>query len=475
MANRMAEWLGPFIEQELDAAIAWKRGESESRNIKREPDAVKQEPRFRDDGSNLHSDVLLLDETKTLQLVFVFAVGNTAVRCVLSDGHTSVRARLSAESRNVLEKELEEAVTLDTRGDVFAVKELEVISTPYGPPEDFVLLVVHSLEYQYHLRKPVGDPRPIQERAQVRTLLEEVRSIRHVQESEDEAIEDALSPNIPSSPPVAMSQRSSQMAMPQRSPQVSSSPISGPVVTTQIPAQLPTRRRPPVPTMAHDGLEMEKGVNLDRPTAPNRTLSRATNVSESAESQKTRLLRILGNGDHASPDPTLPSETAPRSKIQDMSEQRSASEGLVPPDLPVHTAVRVPRASILAKYGRQKIPKAQQALLDKRFSWYEPGGINFPKPNVPIALLAQFNATNMPNATSLTGTQSSLNEEILWSQSQPSPEPVRRPELPPSTADSGSIQTSVPRALQSNGIRDPAEDYRELRRGHFQQQRLRKW
>lgn len=148
--------------------------------------------------------------------------------------------------------------------------------------------------------------------------------------------------------------------------------------------------------------------------------------------------------------------------------------------------------------GRKKLSEEQQESLLKPSAWYIPprpgsfgsrndvtntfrsggnpeaqsiGNLDTrkhvqPSPDVQMSSDEDMNATGISGPSQVASTHSTSDEEFPMSQWPPSPEPVRRPELPPnSTAESGDIEMALPRALPSR------MDPKKIR----WQQKMREW
>ena len=283
------DWVGPFIENELRAVIAWKQ------KVKTAKARDDLHSRFGDDGSNFSSEIVpsdLPDEPR-LQVSKVSSV-NDPVTLVVTDGFTRVKARLSDAAVAVLETEMDEKIDVEMKGDVFSIRQASVISTPMGPSDEHVQLAIKDLAYTYHLRKIVGQPKPIQEREKVVRLLGEITRLRHQQyavaEDRHESSPDPLSVDTVAGAAHNEQQHTrnvnntprSQRTIPQHhsSPPVASQQSS----TTQptIATQVPNRRRPSGPTLLNDGFEIEDGANLDRPVQGGFGVSTRTSSPPSA-------------------------------------------------------------------------------------------------------------------------------------------------------------------------------------------------
>ncbi|KAK4547145.1 hypothetical protein LTR36_001366 [Oleoguttula mirabilis] len=187
MAKALPQWLGSFVEAELAAVVKWNNDIKETPKIKNDPDS-----RFSDDGSNFRSAVGAphLSTSSKAQLIKVFTGSNPA-SVLLSDGQVSIRATLSEDAVAVLEDELEEKLSPDMKGDILSLAAVTLVSTPYGPADGHVQLYIDDWQYQYHLRKSVGDPKPIEKQQQVGHLLETIKHIRTQQYHDEDVGEHA--------------------------------------------------------------------------------------------------------------------------------------------------------------------------------------------------------------------------------------------------------------------------------------------
>ena len=166
MAKSLQPWLGAFIQKELAAVVEWRNQIQRAPKVKQDPDS-----RFNDDGSNFRSTVdspPLTVDCKAQILKVLSTAGSPTV--LLSDGTTSVRAKLSDNAVQTLEDELEEKLSLEMKGDVVSLFAVKVASTPYGPTEGHVQLEIDELQYQYHLRKTIGNPTPTEQHKEDRRI-----------------------------------------------------------------------------------------------------------------------------------------------------------------------------------------------------------------------------------------------------------------------------------------------------------------
>ena len=108
------DWLAPFIEKEINSAIAWKKNVKKASRVKHDPDA-----RFTDDGSNLRSIATanLLPADSKLQISKILSVKDP-VTVSVTDGFTCVKAILSRAVKNSLEAEIGDELDLDMQNDV---------------------------------------------------------------------------------------------------------------------------------------------------------------------------------------------------------------------------------------------------------------------------------------------------------------------------------------------------------------------
>ncbi|EMC94573.1 hypothetical protein BAUCODRAFT_25735 [Baudoinia panamericana UAMH 10762] len=371
MAGSLTEWLAPFIVAELQAVLAWSKALRGAPKIKNDPDG-----RFSDDGSNFKSIVLAHTTTsdRKVQLISVDSVGPCKVS--LSDGRHSIRCELSEQAVKALEVEMGEKLTQETRGDVFSIDDITVISTPYGPLHGLVQLHVGNVHYQYHLRKKQGEPSLISQHEDIVRHLREIERIRgHTLANREEASED--------------DNHFAQSAGPAFEKQ------SGSVKETQAStSQVGRRKRPRVPSLARDGFEVERGINLASPLPPNQSL-KVTAVQPMA-AQGAALLSLLGVG---KPKMAAQGET----RHVDASGQPESFSQSVTLQHQSTPSPRIPRVP----YGRRRVPFVQQRLLERSDSWYpSPPGQQFPKPSVPIDLLKDWNNQVQPDASPATKAQS---------------------------------------------------------------------
>ncbi|KAK3702923.1 hypothetical protein LTR37_014772 [Vermiconidia calcicola] len=423
------DWLGPFLEKELSAVIAWRKNVQGPSNVKRDPDG-----RFSDDGSNYRCVVAASDlpgDTR-VQVCKVLSAKDP-VTVLVSDGFTKVRARLSKAAVTTLEAEIEQNIDLETKGDVFTVQHATTVSTPIGPPDENIQLEIERIQYEYHLRKQVGQPKAIQERGEAQLLIQQVLVL--LQQQYAIGRESTVEPTSPDTVAGALqedprlnSQRTNGTPNSQRSrPGSQASPLATQqsfLTQRPIATQVPTRRKPTGPTLLKDGFEVARGVNLDGPksagfSAPGRGLSATVREPPTVAVEGTSTKRLLGLLDkrkaveppqetiQASDVPQTP--TSPVRKAQKTSSQdagpRIAEQISVPTPPSAQTA---PINATAAKsqqrdYSRRRIPKDQMKLLDNASAWLPSlPGKQFPHPNVPIELLKRWKS--QASATAQEGT-----------------------------------------------------------------------
>ncbi|KAK5126572.1 hypothetical protein LTR85_009506 [Meristemomyces frigidus] len=482
MAKSLRQWLGSLVETELAAVVNWNNDIKNAPKIKNDPDS-----RFSDDGSNFRSEVgspPLSTDTK-VQLIKVNSSADPAT-VLLSDGHVSIRAALSADAVAVLEDELEEKLSLEMKGDVLSLTGVTIVSQPFGFSISHVQLFVDEWQYQYHLRKAVGDPKPIEEQQQIGQLIQSIERIRTQIHVEEDAGEDAPSGPLQQDHRAAI--RAAQQVSGGREdgdarahsqgssrPGSSMSPRGLLQSQARIATQLPPRKKARIASLAEEGFEVEAGVNLSRPSGPN--LSSAQQRGPAAKSARpvtvySNLLNLLGVNAQAqaspgaqpvSVDSDLPAEVTVE---QEPSETASQAENELGRSAPPHTQRqddRQPRSSATKRtfYARRRIPHQQQRLFEKeqKQAWFPSlPGHQFPTPNVPIELLQYWNtapsqvqevspqqpadgtpvASNAQQSSpgsdvdnSTDKSDSSSDEEVPQSQWPPTPTPPKRDMLPP--------------------------------------------
>ncbi|KXT04449.1 hypothetical protein AC578_3627 [Pseudocercospora eumusae] len=462
-------WLADYIWEEISHVLTWKQGSDAA--IKRDP-----ETRFSDDGSNFRSKSLPPDGCD-VQLIQVLSSKDTVIGFV-SDGATKVKAQFSDEAVAAFEEATDESLDVGVTGDVFQIKKVTVVSTPFGPADGFVQLNIEELFYKHHLRKTVGHPKPIEEHENIRLLLENIKAIRvpSIREGPEEV--EPVQPTRP--PPIEIEiddddDDDDDQIRPYQIPQTQSSRRNG-------------------PSLAHDGYEIERGVNLDQPVRAN------------------HLLELMGKS-KAKSTPSVPPKTKPlsapqtarlpiaarsdaRSEMPDVSMRDASPEctAAPAPSAEQSTAVVVdtpvkprPSQSDNMKYGRRKIPDNQRKLLESASSWHPtPPGRTPVHPNVPIELLSKWNAeasaASEKTSDSSSSSSSDSEREIPsedWPASQqsiisptqsPAKLPVRRPP-PPSSAEDLEIAAPRPLPREPRAMRSPAQTERHLQQHPAERQR----
>lgn len=413
MAQQIPDWLGPLVEAELQAAVDWY-----SPNIvKRDPDA-----RFRDDGSNYHNVVESEKFSAESKVQIVQVLPDEDVM-ILSDGSTCLRTRLSARAKTALETELDGAIHADVRGDVFAIKKATLVSTPYGPGDRKVQLVVDDLQYHFMLRKITGQPQPVEKRPEVMRLIREMLRLRSPTQEPEARAEKRPKTNA------TMAQQFSRQKQPDdmhvqsprsqvsvRSAAMRSSPsqiytqlrdtrpvISSPMqVSTQTrdtrpavgssPPQVDTQMRDTQPTIAtqapirrkkhglnlqSDGVELAAGVNLERPTAAVQSYRLQSNLAAplgmpgGLSDDKAQLLSVLGKR-KAAPEaqaqnvtkPIAPKPVAPEAQgLPDYVDSPDADAGVA------HALENGPEPMALPEYhgpSESSAPKTIATAFEQR-------------------------------------------------------------------------------------------------------------
>lgn len=431
MAYKPEDWLGPLIEEDVQATITWYRNTIDFPKLKKDPDS-----RFEDDGSNLRSEIELppLSEKSTVQIVRVFSTEDPQL--LLSDGFTCIKARLSSSALERLESEIEDPIDLDMKGDVFTIRGCTIVSTPYGPPEGQVQMLVDELDYHYHLRKIAKNAVFAGDRPRISQMMSELHQLRHI-ESVRELPAESNQPEHGSSDRFETQAGNALLQSPQSQASVVMA-SSSPVAASQQPQTqvLVRRKNPAPPRFDHDGVQMASGVNLDRPTAaiPSRSASnllpegpsRPATISDTS----ANLLNVLGKrkaGEdssvsttrtnagpvHPEADATVGSAVI---NVEDTSMNSAASQLSSRPardlmaakdkELPVE-AGRASQKPVDKPYWRRRIPKAQKRLLESPASWFPSlPGRQFPHPNVPMEILNQWNAQAQSKPESMILSQS---------------------------------------------------------------------
>lgn len=452
MAYKPVDWLGPLIEDDVRDTISWYKRTGLHPRVKRDP-----HERFEDDGSNLRSEVDSppLSDEQRVQIIKVHSTEDPAI--VISDGFTSVKARLSTAALASLVAEIGGPLDLETKGDILGIRRCIIISTPYGPTEGRVQLLIEDIKYHHHLRKIAGVHTLAGERPGVAELMREVMRIRHPEPAKEAVAKNAAtamhSAGAAHGSPCRVSEYFETQAEPQAEPQspasqasmaLASSPPAAvsqaalPISTTA--SQMVTRRRKAAPSMARDGVEMAVGVNLERPVAaiPSRFASKAATglpakpaaISDSS----ANLLSVLGKR-KAPPEAqttqrldSVPAKVALRSEpppaaapVESPNSANGDKATTAHSDAPAsqarHASTTERRATSSAARSaepayrqswRQRIAKAQKRILDSPASWLPPlPGRQFPHPNVPIELLKAWNeqAARQPGSVQLSQSQ----------------------------------------------------------------------
>ncbi|EME48430.1 hypothetical protein DOTSEDRAFT_67469 [Dothistroma septosporum NZE10] len=438
-------WLADCVWHELAAVVTWKK--EINSGIKRDPDS-----RFEDDGSNFRSHVSG-QEQYLVQVIEVLSPAEP-VKVVLSDGVTKVKAQLSSDIVSILETETGEAFNAEVTGDVFQLRDFVVVSTVFGPADDFVQLAVEEIEYEHHLRKLQGQPRSIEEDEDVGLLIQDIASLRRPSEAEEETNVNRSGERSPSH----QAHRQTSTLVPSTQSQYLPSGIQ-----SQYPA---SRKRPSEPTLGKEGFQIAEGLNLNKPLRAS-SGSPASKAPPAVKSATTTMLLGLFEQEQAreslpltsdqsktgqkrareaSPPPLLITADSPARQPQPSSgivaetptkfngqpdqtildldpgpeEQTRAEQSQADAPLPWScsppsaqppiqvTSIRSSDSSSQPRvpYGRREVPANQQKLLDDKSSWIPSlPGQRFPGPNVPIELLTKWNKITKPSPQNPRPTQ----------------------------------------------------------------------
>ncbi|KAF7185147.1 hypothetical protein HII31_13422 [Pseudocercospora fuligena] len=478
-------WLADYIWEEISHVLTWKQGLDDG--IKLDPDA-----RFSDDGSNFRSTSMPPGGCD-VQLIQVLSSKDTVIGFV-SDGATKVKAQFSDEAVAAFEEATDESLDVEVTGDVFQIKKVTVVSTPFGPANGFVQLTIEELLYKHHLRKTDGNPRPIEENENIRLLLENVKTIRVPLIKEEPEEVEQVQPTRP--PPIEIDDDDD-------------------IRPYQVPQTQPSRRSGP--SLARDGYEMERGVNLDQPMKANQLL-------ELMGKPKTKVTPPIASKTKPLSAPQtaripIAARSNARSEIPEVSMRDGSPEPTTAPApsaqpstaVIVETPVKArPTQSDNMKYGRRKIPQNQRKLLESASSWHPtPPGRTPVHPNVPIELLSKWNAeasaasgkkpsqstapaaspskpasqeNDVKSSSSSSDDDSDSEREIPsedWPASQqsiisptqsPAKPPMRRPP-PPSSAEDLEVAAPQPLPREPRAMRSPAQMERHLQLHPVERQR----
>lgn len=462
MAYKPKDWLGHLLEDEIKAASAWYEREGGLAHIKKDPGS-----RFEDDGSNLrsHLGASQLPQDNTVQIVNVLSAEEGLM--TITDGFTSIRAHLSTGAVSALETEVGDKIDPDTKGDVFEIHRCVVVSTPYGPTDSQVQLIIEEIGYQYHLRKVAGIPISVRDRPEISRLMNGVMRLRHPEVIDEPAVGDqSLHSSDRQRSPRRSDRFETQAQLQSPSFQADSALISSPSASQPgvvIATQTTSRQRKTAPNIDRDGIELVTGVNLARPTAAN-PIRPTSNHSSSARprpvavsDRSAHLLSVLGKR-KASPDAAPQSKTseadgskhptAVANAEDPASSMVNSGHGLESPSVqpPAQPGTNAPAASqpkarsldkgtqeqsgsrLARAHWQRQIPQDQRSLLENATSWLPPlPGRQFPHPNVPMETLKQWNheAQTRPKSVVLSQTrtapsQAPENGESVASESKES-------------------------------------------------------
>ncbi|CAK4030648.1 Hypothetical predicted protein [Lecanosticta acicola] len=522
-------WLADFLWGEIAAVISWKKHLSTS-GVKPDPDG-----RFSDDGSSFrchnHSDpghvvqlitVLSLKDGATVLL----SDGEISIKARLSE---SVVALLEEETEQKFGHDTvhdvfqlkDFTVVSTTYGPEDGLVQLSVDNIEYehhlrktkGNPmpvqeAELILQLIHDIE---QLRCPQPAAEDHDEATQ--DLEDQSGQVSHPNQiAPVQAVPTIAVPRSSMAAPASTSKAQSQISP--RAPMQSQSAGLAPCRASHLKPD--GRTKPLGRSLVRDGFEVATGVNLQRPVqAASGSLSskqskpsvRSSEGSpvEANEARRTGLLSLFKQGRkspprspaaqpearRASPDIIVetPTRTRPTGTERALSKVAHSSTGLSthqhtrlerhpsppsaqPPPSPNKDSRHSTGGSRLA-HGRCKIPKDQMKILEKPSSWLPSlPGHQFPRPNVPIALLQKWNQANRAPAKVIAkdaalvreGNISSSSDDAVGSSSDDSDEELpasqwpptptqRRTSLPPDSSlesrplSSGELEIAAPRAL----------------------------
>ena len=411
---------------------------------------------------------------------------------IITDGHTHIKAKLSDSARRTLERELEGEIDLGLKGDVFAIKETVVVSTPYGPAIEQIQLEIQEIEYRHHLRKVVGPSELILARPGTGRLLTEIAEIRRQQHGVpvDNAEPQSTRANANANAAAGTSRPSGQSPTNEsHSPQSQRSQLrSSPAASTQqssgtqraVATQaLHDRKRKIPPTLAEDGFEIQQGSNLALPHGPRfsvpttKPLPGKRRHLDNDQTAKTLLGLLRNRPSDMQQSKAPPIDLSSQSSRESLRESPHApttapnvSGGVEPMsiegaeqtrDTTIDESVQGDNPRSLPappNYSLRRIPLDQRKLLEKQDSWVPSlPGKQLPHPNVPVELLKHWHdqpsTENEDDAnvavedamdSAESSSEPSSDEELEW-DATPS---QKKTQLPPdSTITSGSNATPL--------------------------------
>ncbi|KAI9703454.1 MAG: hypothetical protein M1820_005927 [Bogoriella megaspora] len=384
-----APWLAECVEKSLSDVIEYKKREAVARlepKIKQEPDiqdaAFSVPMHFERGGSRMRieADISIARMGAFVQ-VQEFISRNTPVRASVSDGYHVCTALFSSNAVD-RHNELYERRFTEMQGRVIQIKSFEIFARPTGSNASKLTLNVTDLKWPKSSTSPtIGRPEQLIFRDRTVKLLKSLDAIlEHRTELPDDIGLQSVAPS-PDQETTLERQSStfssglgltssdnnttlnqSRVAPIQQMPigrdRAGDQPAYGAPKAAQIPGQIQQGYR------ANDACESSPDEIDDRARPPEKKPHQVVDMSDSPKAMSSNVNQELTR------------------------QTRNLSETNV--TMAVDAAPSWVQAGLLR--SAVIVPKDQQAILDRKDSWYPPEpGRSFPSANVPLSLLKKFN------------------------------------------------------------------------------------
>ncbi|GAB7366727.1 hypothetical protein MBLNU230_g0684t1 [Neophaeotheca triangularis] len=430
MAPRIKDWLGSFVESELNSGL-------EHRQLRQK---IKQEPGIVPDAHTGHiqSDFINLKSVtkppngSTVRISSIEENDGQNVTITITDGFSKTTALLAVEAKNQLKEEtgVDLVPEMWSAGDLISILECEVVMLPAFE------IVILSLEYDGTWRKDIGQPTPLIDRQGIKKVLAEIEKVRDI----DPPLSSSRTKSRAAHPPHTSSRAPPPAPQGQPEPQSQVVPATQPAVVT------PLRRRPQAPTLAGDGFEIAQGVNMAGPVSLGSARPAHSSSRLSPPADPAGLLKVLGNKKQAAEEKAALATAVPVAAQVAVSRSPAPANISAPISTPAAPSVN-PEAvrkhrlekqkSAAIKYGARPVPAEQQAVLDCPDAWFPGGKIS----NGPIEGIKKWNKGG-PMASDSTSSQPSQASGHLPTLSRQAPAPSQTGRPRPSTGQSGSLTPS---------------------------------
>lgn len=281
----------------------------------------------------------------------------------VADGETQIKARLSSEAKAAYAAGLDGEDPM--KGDILTCRQLTIISTPFGPPNDRVQLSIDQLVFEgVNARKTIGQPKPVLLRSGVQDLIAQTSRVRMQQyeegwpampdhasaENEDteREAEGAASHQRVASSEVQPAPKAAVNAAPQLQTQQAAFTQSPSEMNMMLQTQLPTaptqtptrhisrRGRGGLVSMGTHGVEPTHGINLAQPQAPALSVTKKRCEEKAAPWDETRtseLLNLLGG--KRPKDTEHSAQATPPAKKRKITEQPTNQTIKKPAESPI--------------------------------------------------------------------------------------------------------------------------------------------